>query len=85
MEKTYPGQQLMRRVERNILLKTIDNNWMEQIDAMEQLRQGIHMVSYGQKDPKIEYRIRGFQMFELMNIRIQEETVCLLYQVTITK
>ncbi len=81
MEKAYPGQQLMRRVERNILLKTVDSNWMEQIDAMEQLRQGIHMVSYGQKDAKIEYRIRGFQMFELMNIRIQEETVRLLYQV----
>ena len=57
--------------------------WQDTVpfDAMEQLRQGIHMVSYGQKDAKIEYRIRGFQMFELMNIRIQEETVRLLYQV----
>lgn len=71
----------MREVERNILLRIVDANWMEQIDAMEQLRQGIHMVSYGQKDPKVEYRVRGFQMFDLMNKNIQEETVKLLYQV----
>ena len=81
MEKAYPDQQIMRGVERNILLKTVDSNWMEQIDAMEQLRQGIHMVSYGQKDPKVEYRIRGFQMFDEMNLHIQEETVRLLYKV----
>ena len=81
MEKVYPDQQIMRGVERNILLKTVDANWMEQIDAMEQLRQGIHMVSYGQKDPKVEYRIQGFRMFDEMNIRIQEETVRLLYKV----
>ena len=77
----YPGQHIMREVERNILLRIVDANWMEQIDAMEQLRQGIHMVSYGQKDPKVEYRVRGFQMFDLMNKNIQEETVKLLYQV----
>ena len=81
MEKAYPDQQIMRGVERNILLKTVDANWMEQIDAMEQLRQGIHMVSYGQKDPNVEYRIQGFRMFDEMNIRIQEETVRLLYKV----
>ena len=81
MEKAYPDQQIMRGVERNILLKTVDSNWMEQIDAMEQLRQGIHMVSNGQKDPKVEYRIRGFQMFDEMNLHIQEETVRLLYKV----
>ena len=81
MEQMYPGQHIMREVERNILLRIVDANWMEQIDAMEQLRQGIHMVSYGQKDPKVEYRVRGFQMFDLMNKNIQEETVKLLYQV----
>lgn len=81
LEQMYPGQHIMREVERNILLRIVDANWMEQIDAMEQLRQGIHMVSYGQKDPKVEYRVRGFQMFDLMNKNIQEETVKLLYQV----
>ena len=81
LEQMYPGQQVMREVERNILLRVVDANWMEQINAMEQLRQGIHMVSYGQKDPKVEYRVRGFQMFDLMNENIQEETVKLLYQV----
>lgn len=81
IDNAYPGQQMMRGIERNLLLRTVDSNWMEQIDAMEQLRQGIHLVSYGQKDPKLEYRIRGFRMFDEMNIHIQEETVRLLYQV----
>lgn len=85
MEKAYPGEQMMRRMERMILLKVVDANWMEQIDAMEQLRQGIHLVSYGQKDPKTEYRLMGFQMFDEMNLRIQEETVRLLYQAAPTE
>lgn len=81
MEQAYPNEHMMREIERTLLLKTVDKYWQQQIDDMDQLRQGIHMVSYGQKDPKLEYRLQGFSMFNAMNDNIQEDTVQLLYQV----
>jgi len=77
------GEQQMREVERVILLRTVDRKWMDHIDAMDQLREGIGLRAYGQRDPVIEYRMEGFEMFEEMTRVIQEETVTLLYHVRV--
>ena len=68
------GEALMNDVERNILLRTVDRNWMEHIDAMEELKRGIHLRGYGQHDPVNEYRNDGGDMFDAMISAIQEET-----------
>jgi preprotein translocase subunit SecA len=81
-EAEMPGQEVMREVERIFLLRTIDTKWMEHIDDMEQLRQGIGLQAYGQKDPLVEYKMVAFEMFESMIASIQEQTVRLLYHVT---
>ena len=81
MEQAYPNEHMMREIERTLLLKTVDKYRQQQIDDMDQLRQGILMVSYGLKDPKLEYRLQGVSMFNAMNDNIQEDTVQLLYQV----
>ena len=70
---------VMRDVERFILLKNVDNKWMSHIDAMDQLKQGIYLRSYGQRDPVVEYRIEGFEMFDEMVTEIREDTVKMLY------
>ena len=67
------GEQL-REIERIILLNTVDSKWMDHIDAMDQLRQGIGLRSYGQRDPVVEYQFEGFNMFEEMIASIGEET-----------
>ncbi len=67
--------ELMREAERVILLKVVDMKWMDHIDAMDQLRHGIHLRAYGQRDPVIEYKFEGFGMFEEMIKNIQEEAV----------
>ncbi len=73
----------MREIERVVLLKVIDARWMNHIDDMEQLRQGIGLTAYAQRDPKVEYRMIGFEMFDEMTENIQEETLRVLYHVRI--
>ncbi len=74
-EAEFPNPEVIREIERVILLKVIDSKWMNQIDDMDQLRQGIGMQSYAQRDPVIEYRNQGFEMFEALIASIQEDTV----------
>ncbi len=81
-ESEYPSAEMMREVERIILLRTIDMKWMDHIDDMVQLRQGIGLQSYGQKDPLVEYKMAAFDMFEALTASIQEETVRRMYAVT---
>ena len=76
--------QNMREIERILLLRAVDTKWMAHIDAMDQLRQGIGLRAYGQRDPIIEYRREGFDMFEDMIREIQQETVMWLYHVKAT-
>lgn len=72
------GEDAARSLERAVLLHNVDEQWMDHIDAMEQLKQGIHLRSYGQKDPVVEYRVEGFDMFETMISTIRENTVKML-------
>lgn len=72
------GEDAARSLERAVLLHNVDEQWMDHIDAMEQLKQGIHLRSYGQKDPVVEYRVEGFDMFETMIETIRENTVKML-------
>ncbi|WP_010252006.1 preprotein translocase subunit SecA [Acetivibrio cellulolyticus] len=69
------GSELMRELERVVLLRIVDQKWMDHIDAMDQLKHGIHLRAYGQRDPVIEYKFEGFDMFEEMNRNIQFESV----------
>ena len=64
-----------------ILLKVIDQKWMDHIDDMDQLRQGIGLQAYGQRDPKVEYKLQAYEMFDSMIAAIQETTLRLLYHV----
>ena len=73
----------IRELERVVLLKVIDRKWMDHIDDMEQLRQGIGLQAYGQRDPKVEYKMSAFEMFDEMIAGIQQDTVRLLYHVRI--
>ncbi len=75
------GEEMFREIERIILLQVVDSKWMDHIDAMDQLRQGIGLRAYGQEDPVRAYQIEGFDMFEEMNHNIQIDTVKLLYHV----
>ena len=68
------GSDLMREVERVVLLRSVDSHWMEHIDSMDELRNGIHLRSYGQHDPVVEYRNEGYDMFNAMTESIKEET-----------
>ena len=79
-EQRY-GAPIMREVERICLLRNVDLKWMDHIDNMDQLRQGIALRSYGQKDPVVEYRIEGFEMFDAMVESIREDTVKMLLTV----
>lgn len=83
-EKEF-GTEIMREVERVILLKNVDTKWMDHIDAMSDLKQGIHLQSMGQRDPVVEYRIQGFDMFEEMVASIREDTVRMLLTAHIRK
>ncbi len=82
-EAEFPDAEQIRELERVILLKVIDRKWMDHIDDMDQLRQGIGLQAYGHKDPKVEYRISGFDMFDAMTAAIQEDTVKLLLHVQV--
>ena len=78
-----PEAEQLRELERVILLKVIDQKWMDHIDDMDQLRQGIGLQAYGQRDPLVEYKMAGFDMFDEMTANIQEDTIRLLYHVKI--
>ncbi|MGN0425394.1 MAG: SEC-C metal-binding domain-containing protein, partial [Acetatifactor sp.] len=82
-EAEFPDPESIREIERVILLKVIDRKWMDHIDDMDHLRQGIGLQSYGQKDPLVEYKISGYSMFEEMTQNIKEETVRLLMRMTV--
>ncbi len=80
-EAEFPESEQIRELERVILLKVIDNKWMAHIDDMEQLRQGIGLQAYGQRDPVVEYKMSAYEMFNAMTNNIQEDTVRTLYHV----
>ena len=82
-EAEFPDSEAVRELERVILLKVIDRKWMDHIDDMEQLRQGIGLQAYGQRDPLVEYKMAGYDMFDAMINNIQEDTVRLLFHVRI--
>ena len=77
------GEERMREVERMILLRVVDNLWMDQIDAMDQLKEGIGLRALGQQDPVAAYAQEGFEMFDSMINEIKEETVTYCYSVTV--
>ena len=79
------GSPLMRELERVIMLRVVDEYWMDQIDAMNELKQGIGLRAYGQSDPVVEYKREGFEMFEQMIAAIQEETLRRLFTVRLRK
>lgn len=82
-EAEFPNPEQMREIERVILLKVIDQKWMNHIDDMGILRDGIGLQAYGQKDPLVEYKIAGYEMFDAMINAISEETVRILYHIRI--
>ncbi len=82
-EAEFPNPEAMREIERVILLKVIDRKWMDHIDDMDQLRQGVGLQAYGQRDPLVEYKLNGYEMFDEMTQNIKEETVRLLFHVRI--
>ncbi len=87
-EKLYEAKELeigeqLREIERVLLLRVIDQKWMDHLDNMEQMKQGINLQAYGQRDPLVEYRFLSFDIFEEMIENIQEETVKALYHVRI--
>ena len=82
-EAEFPEAEQIREVERVILLKVIDHKWMDHIDDMDQLRQGIGLQAYGQRDPVVEYKFSGYEMFDAMTDAITEDTVRALMHVQI--
>ena len=78
-EAEFPEEEMIREHERSTLLRCIDTHWMQHIDDMDQLRQGIGLQAYGQKDPLVEYKMAGYDMFDEMIAGIQEDTVKILY------
>lgn len=78
-EAEFPEPEAIRELERVILLKAIDRKWMDHIDDMELMRQGIGLQAYGQKDPLVEYKMAGYEMFDEMTQNIREETVRILF------
>ena len=79
------GEDLMREIERVVLLRSVDTNWMDHIDAMDQLRHGIGLRAYGQHDPVVEYRNDSFDMFEAMTNAIREQTAKLVLTVNVRR
>ena len=82
-ETEFPEIEQFRELERVVLLKVIDRKWMDHIDDMDQLRQGIGLQAYGQREPLVEYKMAGFDMFDEMIAGIQEDTIRLLYHVQV--
>ena len=84
-KETEYGPDIMRELERIVLLRTVDEKWMDHIDAMDQLRYGIGMRAYGQRDPVVEYKFEGFEMFEEMIRSIQYDSVKRLLRMRINR
>ena len=82
-ESEFPQEEQIRELERVVLLKVIDQKWMDHIDDMEQLREGIGLQAYGQRDPRVEYKMAAYDMFNEMTESIQHDTIRLLYHVRI--
>ena len=82
-EAEFPEPEAVRELERVVLLKTIDRKWMAHIDDMDQLRQGIGLQSFAQRDPLVEYKLAGFEMFDAMTAAIAEDTLRLLFHVKV--
>ena len=82
-EAEFPEAEQMREIERVILLKVIDNKWMAHIDDMDQLREGIGLQAYGQRDPVVEYKMSAYEMFEGMTAAIREDTVRILFHIRV--
>lgn len=82
-EAEFPEPEAIRELERVILLKVIDRKWMDHIDDMDQLRQGVGLQAYGQRDPLVEYKLSGYEMFDDMTQNIKEETVRVLFHVRV--
>ena len=82
-EAEFPNPEMLRELERVFLLKVIDRKWMDHIDDMDQLRQGIGLQAFGQRDPLVEYKMSGYEMFSAMTASIQEETVRILMHVRV--
>ena len=82
-EAEFPNAEAIRELERVILLKVIDRKWMDHIDDMDQLRQGIGLQAYGQRDPLVEYKMSGYNMFDEMTQNIKEETVRMLFHIKV--
>jgi preprotein translocase subunit SecA len=82
-EADFPNPEQVREVERVILLRVIDQKWMNHIDDMDLMRDGIGLQAYGQKDPLVEYKIQGFSMFEEMTTAIKEDTIRILYHIKV--
>ena len=80
-EAEFPEPEAIRELERVILLKVIDRKWMAHLDDMDQLRQGIGLQAYGQRDPLVEYKLMGFEMFDAMTQNMREDTLRLMYHV----
>lgn len=80
-KETEFGEEVMRELERRVLLKTVDEKWMDHIDDMDQLKYGIGLRAYGQRDPVIEYKREGFDMFDEMIKNIQQDTVKILLNI----
>ncbi len=82
-EAEFPEPEAVRELERVVLLKTIDRKWMAHIDDMDQLRQGIGLQSFAQRDPLVEYKLAGFEMFDAMTAAITEDTLRMLFHVKV--
>lgn len=79
------GEEMMRGIERVVMLRIVDEKWMDHLDAMDQLREGIGLRAYGQKDPLVEYKLEGYEMFQNMVDSIQEEVVRYIYRVNVVQ
>ena len=82
-EAEFPEAEQIREIERVVLLKVIDNKWMSHIDDMDQLRQGIGLQAYGQRDPLVEYKMSAYEMFDGMIAAVKEDTVRILFHVRV--
>ncbi|MBC7959413.1 MAG: SEC-C domain-containing protein, partial [Vallitaleaceae bacterium] len=85
VENQFDEPEMMREAERVFLLRVIDGRWMDHIDDMDQMRQNVSLMSYGQRDPLVEYKFQGFDMFDEMTESIQEDTVRALYGIRVDR
>ncbi|OPY59818.1 MAG: preprotein translocase subunit SecA [Pelotomaculum sp. PtaU1.Bin065] len=79
------GEEMMREIERVVMLRIVDEKWMDHLDAMDQLREGIGLRAYGQKDPLVEYKFEGYEMFQNMIDSIQDDVVRYIFRVNVVQ